>query len=55
MDKRYFKIKRSDLIEFLRTKTKNPDYFIPKNANKLEIKPDGNDINEGCLTVFIKV
>jgi len=55
MNNRYFKIKKSDLIEFLRTKTNNPDWHCPKESNKIEIKLDGNDYNKGLLSVLIEI
>jgi len=55
MNNRYFKIKKSDLIEFLRTKTNIPDYNCPKDSKKIEIKLDCNDYNKGLLSVLIEI
>ena len=54
MEKKYFKIKRSDLIEFLRSKSKNPDYFIPKDTKCINVFNDGDDIDRGYVTISKK-
>ena len=55
MENRNFKIKKTDLIDFLRSKSKNPNYSVPKDLDKVEIKPDADDISRGYLTVFIEL
>jgi len=55
MKNRCFKIKTKDLVEFLRSKKDNADWCCPKDSKRIEIKLEGNDYNNGNLTVLIEL
>ena len=55
MEKRYFKINTKDLVEFLRSKKDNSDWYCPKDSKRIEIKLEGNDYTNGNLSVLIEV